>query len=69
MIHYPVGVPAIFLNVETEVLVRVVKGDIGDEFGEGFEVIGKFAFFSLVSNEVAEDTTEIFVAWEGEEGT
>ena len=57
------------LNIKAKVLVRVVEGDIGDEFGEGFEVIGKFAFFSFVSNEIAEDTPKIFVAWEGEKGT
>ncbi len=55
-------------DVEAEEAVGVVEADVGDEFGEGVEVVGEFAFFGFVADEVAEDAAEVFVAWEGEEG-
>lgn len=48
-------------------LSGVFGADIGDEFGEGGEVIGQFAAIGFGADHVAEDAAEVFMAGEGEE--
>lgn len=54
---------------QAEVGVGVVVANVSYEVVEELVIVGEFSVFNILADDVAEDTAEIFVSREGEEGT
>lgn len=50
---------------EPEVGFSVMVTDIPNHFADEALVIGQFAVFHILSNEITKQTTEVFVSWKG----
>jgi len=49
---------------KTKILLRIIITHIGYEFTQPLFVIGQLAFNHILANQVAQNSTEVFVAWE-----
>ena len=53
---------------ESEVGLGVMIANIADHLADEAFVIRELPVFDILPDDIAEETAEVFVAWEGEEG-